>query len=298
MKFYQITESIISDKKNLYDKSPSDIAKFFVESSGRKLDVAKSRLTFWRNRLRTRDKNPEIEKKYRDALNIINRMAGRSLRSKGHTDNDLIRKTTDDRKYLMAISELKKEAKRSGKYVSDKEAGNIISAVCEFTRTDYADIRKYQIADNPENYNDTFKKYSEQIEKYISLMPKYKDGTVYRGIQVGSFGEPKDIKKFAFLKPGDEIDMRGTSSWSSKEDESHVKRRNIKFVLEKPLTGVSVNLVSEFPAEDEVTFSKDSRFYVKKVKLKKDPELSGDYDENSDNYYSFMHVYIYVEEKE
>lgn len=144
----------------------------------------------------------------------------------------------------------------SGKTVSDKEAGDMVSAIQRYAGS--IDIyRKVREGKEP--------KTSNAIESLISNSQKF-DGKIYRGM---SFSDNSFVSK---LKEGSTIDMNGFSSWSSDSKHSikFASRDKIGVMFQmKNKSGVSITHLSRDFSEKEVLLSGQAKIKVNKVEQKK-----------------------------
>ena len=138
-------------------------------------------------------------------------------------------------------------------------------AVLEFTDKAYTGIRQYQSRDGYEQYAES----ANNLEEYIEKAPKWNGGTLYRGIRC------QDANIEDIFKPGTELDMRGTSSWSSEEwvaesyGSSVMGKTGCIFVCESISKATSISHLSTFgDFEKEVVASKDTKYISKKVSKK------------------------------
>jgi len=294
MKFYFISESIISDKKKLLDKNPIEIANYFISSSNNNIQAALNRAVFWSNRITSDRKNSFQDKeKVRKVVDIIKSMIGKVSITGHHKDvfdqNKEIHffKNNDQHDEKDRLKHARKliisDAKKNGYKINEDHAYDMIKSVYDFTDSDYEVMRKIQSDPNfkyNEDEKDKLKLKSKYIEQFIKMSQKFSGNTIYRGLEFELYKSLKEtyeknmkiVKGFSELKEGEEVNMLGTSSWTSNKNERHVKESNIIFICNKPKNGVPVNHVSRYPKEDEVMYSKDARFIVKKVEVKKNKE--------------------------
>jgi len=144
--------------------------------------------------------------------------------------------------------------------ISDDEAGETVDAFSDFTTQYYSDIRKASIGSSEDQY---FIDEANRIEKYIDKAPKY-DGDVYRSIGLSNANK---------LSQGDEIDMRGISSWTSDVGTSELFAANarlrgdlaVTFKIKNSKNGVSIKHFSKRKQENEVLFSKKQAFKIKNI---------------------------------
>lgn len=146
--------------------------------------------------------------------------------------------------------------------VTEQEAGEMFDSVKHFTNNGYQSVRKYQSTGKG---GAKAKKDAENIEKYIQIAPKWAGGTLYRSIGLSS----DQVRK---LKPGTNIDMQGTSSWTSSKSvsdsyayKSMDRGTAVTFQLAKTTKGCSINHMSHYDGENEVLISNTARFKISNV---------------------------------
>ena len=148
---------------------------------------------------------------------------------------------------------------------NDKQATKYIDSVASYTSENYTAIRAYQTG-KKNDYTKKFSRDAKTIEDYIDKAPKWNDGTLYRGINV----ENGDVK--SLFKPGTELDMQGTSSWSSEKGVSETftwgSGTKVIFQCDKISKATSVTHISNNPSEKEVLVSKDTKYVTKKISKK------------------------------
>ena len=148
---------------------------------------------------------------------------------------------------------------------NDKQAKKYINSVASYTSENYTAIRAYQTG-KKNDYTKKFSRDAKTIEDYIEKAPKWNDGTLYRGINV----ENGDVK--SIFKPGTELDMQGTSSWSSDKGVSETftwgSGTKVIFQCDKISKATSVTHISNNPSEKEVLVSKDTKYVTKKISKK------------------------------
>ena len=157
--------------------------------------------------------------------------------------------------------------------VSEKEAAEFSNAIYGFTGDYCENIRAVQNNDTEklEKFNpkmrEVMEKYAQNVEKYISLAPKWDGGATHRGISI----DKKDIENY---KIGDKIDVnRGTASWSSSiktaEDFAATKKGGknpVVFSCDSQSKGTSIKHLSEYEMEDEVMVSKKAKYMITSIK--------------------------------
>lgn len=147
----------------------------------------------------------------------------------------------------------------------DKQAKKYAKSVYSFTSENYEAIRAYQ-SGKKNDYTKKFSRDAKAVEDYIEKAPHWNGGTLYRGINL----ESGDVK--TLFKPGTEMDMKGTSSWSSEKKiaDSYTFGSGTKviFQCDKISKATSVAHLSDTPSEKEVLVSKDTKYISKKVSKK------------------------------
>ncbi len=166
--------------------------------------------------------------------------------------------TTEEynRQRLQKIVEAAKQA--AGKYSKEEQ----IKALEYWSDGGYGKIRRTQTG----QFNDAKAKVQgEAIEEFIDQAKSYK-GDLYRGI---STEEPLD------LRVGQEIDMKGTSSWSKNEDAAdefaHWEENSYCFVTKGLTRAADISMHAMNPGEEEVLVSAKTKFKV--VSIDYDPDL-------------------------
>ena len=138
-----------------------------------------------------------------------------------------------------------------------------VLAVEDFSGSDYSDIRHAQYTGITDS--DAYKK-AQTIEAFIAQSPVWAGGDLYRGIRM----KESDL---AQLQVGGTIDMRGMSSWSSKESIAtsfaHTygggSRKSVVFRSKGTKMGTSIKHLSNFSHEDEVLVSGKAKWSIKKI---------------------------------
>lgn len=147
----------------------------------------------------------------------------------------------------------------------DKQAKKYAKSVYSFTSENYEAIRAYQNG-KKNDYTKKFSKDAKSVEEYIDKAPHWNGGTLYRGINL----ESGDVN--TLFKPGTEMDMKGTSSWSSEKKiaDSYTFGSGTKviFQCDKISKATSVAHLSDTPSEKEVLVSKNTKYISKKVSKK------------------------------
>ena len=156
------------------------------------------------------------------------------------------------------------------------EARVMRDAVNHFTfQWDY-EIRHYQTgAKFTSHHNHSMQdiaRDAEACDKYIDMAPKWNGGRTYRGIAV----DDATLQKFKdAMTNGDEIDMLGTSSWSTEKGTSAGFAKSnasdgdktILFYTDDPQYGTSITHLSYFDdGENEVLCSSKARWKIISIK--------------------------------
>lgn len=181
-------------------------------------------------------------------------MVPEEIPTRGHISEITEKEITED---------IIKQANLNNVMLDEKQAKFMRESMRRWGGAEYVQIREYQqtgkIGLRAEK---DIAKVSDAVEKYIDIMPKYNGDIVYRNINIGY--ESKEYKLFSKIPNGSVINMEGTNSWTSSEH-LYSTSRNVQFVLEKPKTGVSIQHLTGKISEEEVIYSKKSRFVVTKV---------------------------------
>jgi hypothetical protein len=144
------------------------------------------------------------------------------------------------------------------------EAQAQVYAVEDFSGSDYRDIRYAQYIGI--TTSDAYKK-AQTIETFIEQSPTWDGGDLYRGIRM----KADDV---AQLQVGGTIDMRGMSSWSSKESVAtsfaHTygggSRKSVIFRTSGTKKGTSIRHLSQYSHEDEVLVSGKATWTIKNIR--------------------------------
>jgi len=173
-------------------------------------------------------------------------------------------------------------AKKSKYLLTSKEAKKIVASVLEYTEST-TDFRKYQQGsredkDFLDNSPEEIKRKVDSIESLFEFYPIYigdDDSTIYRGIGLDSKDGWSSEKVLSIFKPGNTVDMKGLSSWSSNSNVADdflayprtSPERYFGIVFEcKNKSGVSVEALSSSTEEWEVLHSSRSRWKVLDLK--------------------------------
>jgi hypothetical protein len=147
----------------------------------------------------------------------------------------------------------------------DKQAKKYAKSIYSFTSENYEAIRAYQNGVK-NDYTKKFSRDAKNAEDYIEKAPKWNGGTLYRGINLEN-GDANTV-----FKSGTELDMRGTSSWSSDkgvaDNFTFGSGTKVVFQCDKVSKATSVTHLSDNPSEKEVLVSKDTKYVSKKVSKK------------------------------
>lgn len=142
-----------------------------------------------------------------------------------------------------------------------KEANVLGKAIWDWSGSGYRGVRGYQ--QGLEGYDEN-KDQSESVERFLELAPKWgTSGVTYRGIAMHQ-------EDFNELVKGAEVNMRGTSSWSTSRDRATYFAKTgageipVLFISSSQGKGVDIHAISKLSYEQEVLVSKDARWSVKK----------------------------------
>ena len=154
--------------------------------------------------------------------------------------------------------------------IDERTARRYNDAVRSYLGNYYTEIRNCQKG-RPQNAIqadlDRYKQLGEDLEQFIAQSPKWGGGTTYRGFHTS----PERYEKLlADMASGKELDMGGTSSWStnrSKAEQFSSSGAGIDdwlVVLEckGPNRGTSIRAVSRYTDEDEVLVSRQARYKI------------------------------------
>ena len=154
--------------------------------------------------------------------------------------------------------------------IDERTARRYNDAVRSYSGNYYTEIRNYQKG-RPQNASqadlDRYKQLGEDLEQFIAQSPKWGGGTTYRGFHTS----PERYEKLlADMASGKELDMGGTSSWStnrSKAEQFSSSGAGIDdwlVVLEckGPNRGTSIRALSNYTEEDEVLVSRQARYKI------------------------------------
>lgn len=144
----------------------------------------------------------------------------------------------------------------------DKQAKKYMRSMLSYTAENYEAIRAYQ-SGKKNDYTKKFRNDAKNIEEYIDKAPHWNGGTLYRGVGLDASVDVKSA-----FKPGTELNMQGTSSWSSDTGiaKNFARDRNmVIFQCDRISKATSVSHISNNPGEKEVLVSKDTKYVAKKV---------------------------------
>ena len=154
--------------------------------------------------------------------------------------------------------------------IDERTARRYNDAVRSYSGNYYTEIRNYQKG-RQQNASqadlDRYKQLGEDLEQFIAQSPKWGGGTTYRGFHTS----PERYEKLlADMASGKELDMGGTSSWStnrSKAEQFSSSDAGIDdwlVVLEckGPNRGTSIRALSIYTEEDEVLVSRQARYKI------------------------------------
>jgi len=142
-------------------------------------------------------------------------------------------------------------------------------AIDSYSGSYYSDIRNHQKGRlqtaRPASL-ERYKQWGEDLEQFIDRSPKWGGGTTYRGFSTS----PERFEKLMTdMVSGKELDMGGTSSWSTKKSmatkfSETSMAGHYPVILECPgqNRGTSIRAVSRFLEEDEVLVSRHARYKI------------------------------------
>lgn len=133
-----------------------------------------------------------------------------------------------------------------------------------------SDVRRFQLEGNKastKNNIEEVEKVAKGCEEFIRLSPKWDGGPTFRGL-----GVPQEVidNWVSLTGSGEEIDMRGMSSWSTNPEkaqgfaEKYATDGNVKavFVCAGQQYGTSIKHLAKYPEECEVLCSNISRWRI------------------------------------
>lgn len=153
--------------------------------------------------------------------------------------------------------------------IDSATASRYAAAIDSYSDMHYAFIRDYQKG-RPQNARpstlEKYKQWGEDLEQFIDSSPKWGGGTTYRGFTTS---QERFEKLMADMVSGKELDMGGTSSWSTQKsiaEKFSSSRRGGRYsvILECPgqNRGTSIRAVSSFLEDDEVLVSRHARYKI------------------------------------
>lgn len=153
--------------------------------------------------------------------------------------------------------------------IDSATASRYAAAIDSYSDMHYASIRDYQKG-RPQNARpstlEKYKQWGEDLEQFIDSSPKWGGGTTYRGFTTS---QERFEKLMADMVSGKELDMGGTSSWSTQKsiaEKFSSSRRGGRYsvILECPgqNRGTSIRAVSSFLEDDEVLVSRHARYKI------------------------------------
>lgn len=140
------------------------------------------------------------------------------------------------------------------------------NAIYGYTVADYQEINKYLRGEKLpyliEEEQEGLKVKSNMLVKALRKLPAYK-GTVYRGTEL----DDASILTIMTMKPGDLIYMKAFTSTSLLKEKASGFSTDVLFEI-KSLTGRQVSHISEYPEENEVVLSPDTRYEISEISYK------------------------------
>ena len=194
--------------------------------------------------------------------------------------NVLLGHGTSDENYLSFIEQLEQIERATG--VKGRKVEDLFDAVHGFSYQWDAEIRAYQVGKIKKDYRprikhhtyEKIKKRAENLEEYILRSPKWAGGKTYRGLCMSKKEADKLMER---LSSKDGADMLGTSSWSTKrensdvfarqwlgeeDDKGDVKDTAVMLTSKSQKRAASIKYISEYTSENEVVSSKDNRYRI------------------------------------
>ena len=145
----------------------------------------------------------------------------------------------------------------------------IATAIKSYTGSSYVDIRRAQMGElrhASAHVKEASIKDGDALEDFIRISPKWNGGTAYRGMILETPDFNDIMRKIA---EGAELDMRGTSSWTSSSKIAQNFARgygsnvhDVVLVNKGRLRGTSIRDISNVASEEEILVSKHARFRV------------------------------------
>lgn len=154
--------------------------------------------------------------------------------------------------------------------IDEDTASRYNDAIRSYSGSHYTDIRNYQkgrLQNASQQTLDSCKQWSEDLEQFIEQSPKWGGGTTYRGF---STSPERYEKLLTDMASGKELDMGGTSSWSTKrsmaeqfsEDGAGLDDWRVVLECKGPNRGTSIRAVAHYADEDEVLVSRHARYKI------------------------------------
>ena len=154
--------------------------------------------------------------------------------------------------------------------IDERTARRYNDAVRSYSGNYYTEIRNYQkgrLQNASQADLDRYKQLGEDLEQFIDQSPKWGGGTTYRGF---STSPERYEKLLADMASGKELDMGGTSSWSTNRSkaeqfsasESGLDDWQVVLECKGPNRGTSIRAVSIYTEEDEVLVSRLARYKI------------------------------------
>lgn len=234
------------------------------------VDLKLKQLEYKKNQLEAAKAKTKAKNAAKAATSSTKSTASSTASSIGNTATQ----TTETRDaFSLSWEEKKKEVMKMTGVTDETLAGEMRDAVNHFTyQWDY-EIRHYQTGAKFTSLHghsmEDIKKYAERCEEFIEKSPKWNGGRTYRGIAC----DDATFQKFTDdMANGNEIDMLGTSSWSTNKGtstgfaESNWKKPGDKMLLfytDDPQNGTSIAYLSHFgDREHEILCSQKSRYKI------------------------------------
>ena len=154
--------------------------------------------------------------------------------------------------------------------IDERTARRYNDAVRSYSGNYYTEIRNCQKG-RPQNASqadlDRYKQLGEDLEQFIAQSPKWGGGTTYRGFHTS----PERYEKLlADMASGKELDMGGTSSWSTNRSKAEQFSSSgaviddwlVVLECKGPNRGTSIRALSNYTEEDEVLVSRQARYKI------------------------------------
>jgi len=198
----------------------------------------------------------------------------------------LIDKLIKRKKYLLDFAKVKavemiqeKVLKRKEKYIVGPgivEEKTMTTAeaksIRNYSDTDYMPINKYlrgelnhnEIKETPFETEVGIKDACKTLVQALQKLPAH-EGIVYRGSEV----DEASLISIMGMKPGDSIYMKSFTSTSKSESNALEFSTDVLFEIESR-TGRDISHMSEYPTEEEVIMSPDTRYEVKSMEFEQE----------------------------